>query len=563
MSTLLLLCGDTDLDLSAYQDIAVVDLFRWRRLSSASIRCRRFFDFSMDESASDHLCAELDRSLQSEHLHNPNLRWAPLALMNIHYRLVRYLQFRRRIEFWLDTSKADHMLVSSDKDPDLVLAAKAACIPRGIRLTVHSGRFDELSYSLSANLHVPFYLPEPGTVDPPGVSQMVGRLVRARRFHTLAEPYSNLKIKGRGIGKLSSSRSVSSRHGLMSFAKEKLHLSVRLDHPPITTWPDPTHIRRINDRHWEGLDEYDRLLINSVLHHFYIRYPVHHLDRLAKATKKFLNASGVRRIVVAAAGVPMNRLFCWAARQEDIQVDYLPHGVIWETAEALNPSSPFAPDRVLSWNKASKRSLIRSGAHASVIGHPRNRKPYRATRPLKKKRQSLRVIVLLTSRILSSMEQRLDCYETDLLDILDGLGRCGITRVDVKYHHTDPGMLARMAVTIRNARAWMGWQLQVIDSSTDTQDLMETYDLVIIGGPTTGILEAMRSSTPFIVFRGFLSHIGTLAPFDWPAADSAQTLAELIDDYDEEYFDKKFRQCDASLKAGPNPLEFLTISGGV
>ena len=83
MPSLLLLCGEPQIDLLKFQEVAVLSPFRKDELAKKGLPCSSLFDFPIDNRFNRRLCVTIDRALHQEHEQNPKLKWAPLAFLHV------------------------------------------------------------------------------------------------------------------------------------------------------------------------------------------------------------------------------------------------------------------------------------------------------------------------------------------------------------------------------------------------------------------------------------------------------------------------------------------------
>jgi len=553
MASLLVLCGETNIKISEFKEIAVLNIFRLNALTSQGISCFNLFDIPLDNRFNRKLCSSIDHSLHLEHEYNADLKWAPLAFLNVHYRFVRYFQFKKKLEIWAKKNHASKLVLSSCEDKDLLLAAEAVCNINIIKLEKHDGAIDEYSYSGVANFLNANDFPDQRRTDPMWMIYCNAFLQRLFNKKILVQPYWNFEIK-KQTGIFSWGRSISLTGSIASRIRNKWFKKDTDSLINLLEYPSYDHSFLLKKEFWQEFDEYDMVIINSSLNYFYEYYPKNDIDILAKKLDCFLKYSRVKRIVAIHDCIPSVRICSCVAKRHGIQVDCLPHGIIWEDFFPAT-GTLFSPDRILAWNESSRDAFIRNGLSSAAVFHPRNNKEIVDTQPVPKNLSKCKVLILLSVRIIASMEQRIDCFENDFFEIYAALTKLKILDIAIKFHHSSPLICRIMRNTIYKFEDNCKHNFTVIESHSDTESLINKYDLLIIGACTTGIIEAIRSSTPFIVFRGYLSGAGILDGFDFPQANSSEELIEKIKCYDVKYYNKQFKCCAESLRKGRNPLD--------
>jgi hypothetical protein len=165
----------------------------------------------------------------------------------------------------------------------------------------------------------------------------------------------------------------------------------------------------------------------------------------------------------------------------------------------------------------------------------------------------MNVLVLLAS----SVPLQLDAFERNFLDIHAALEVLEIERVKWKSHNAGPMIRKIHDFTLQRLEQTLALQLEVIEEGLDAQQLMSGFDIVVMGGPTSGIFEAARFGIPFVVFGGQLERAGCLDGVVIPRADSKDELVEAIRDFDYKAHRTLCIALRDSLIAGKDPFGTL------
>jgi len=98
-NTLLILCGETELTLNEFNNIVTFCPIRHFLMQKEGINNFRFSDFKPDHKLGKDLDLKLhetlDHCLHQEAEINPTLKWAPLAIQQVKWRLSRYLWLKK------------------------------------------------------------------------------------------------------------------------------------------------------------------------------------------------------------------------------------------------------------------------------------------------------------------------------------------------------------------------------------------------------------------------------------------------------------------------------------
>ena len=545
------MCGRTESDLGRFDYVVPLGTLNRAEFGASSVESA-LLDVQMS-GLDRHILVRIDTALLAEAAANQALRWAPLALQHVQYRFVYYYQYKLRILRLLRERSVRHLVLTSALDTDLVFAAQAACAYLDIPLEVMEEAYDPPSSVLS--FLASYDLPPIGALSNDVAVTMAAWMQRRRGMRVLYQPHPNLGgPTARGAAPFTWSRSVGVAHGIRHGVNRRLTGSPAPSFVSFDTHIDRSAAMTLDPDLWQGFDEWDLTALNSALLYFRARYPVEHLDLLYEKLQRFLTRSGAGRVVLNADITASGRLLAAAARSLGLQADFLPHGVVWEH---LTPSTEgaFHPQRVLAWNPPSRERYGSHDINSITVSHPINQGPVVGTRPLPSDLSGMRVLVMPPEWVGLSFDGRPDCFESDLLEATRGLALLGVRSITVKYHHAHPTALDAKEGAIARLRPFAPLNLNTIASHHSVPQLLAdgSFDFAVIG-PTTGILEASRSGTPFIAFRAFMETAGLFDGFPLPQADSAEELENAIRTYNTDDAVGQCRLLHESLNLGPHPL---------
>jgi len=537
-------CGD---NLEQFNEIWCLGAVIQRQLASRGIKSENLFDIELPDI--DHsVSRRIEEALAAEAKEAGDNCWAELAFQRVHWRFVQYYQYRLRIERLIIRQNIGCFFLSSKDDSDLMHACVAACDSKGVNLVLNGGQVDPPS-SLLSFLSV-FDIPnEVSTLDPVFL-KILALYYRLRKVQIFFQPYNNLTPVEKGAFPFSWTRSVSFFSGALSrWVRPKEILSIGSQ----TATPQNL-LARLDPAKWSDFDPYDLKVIASALGQFKNYYTNDHLSKMYKHLCEFFVCSEAQRIMLNSDTTFSSRLIAKAAKSSGLCVDYLPHGLIFEDC-ALRTDRIGGVERILAWSEASAKAFERRGCTVKVVSHPINHGLVTPKKPLAADLSSLRVLLLPPEWVGLSFAGRPDCFERDLLDILEALGQLHIKYVHVKFHNAPKIALAnkRIMLTKLMRYAPVGFVAEVIDPSVKTRELYERFDLVIMGA-TTGLFEASRSCTPFIGFRAFIQKAGIFDGYSLPKADKSTELFNVICNYDTSLVDRQCIEFYSSLNIGPSPF---------
>lgn len=514
-------------------------------LSARSVTSRNLFDIELPD-----IDAQLLNIIETGLLMESSIRasnaWAEISIQHVHWRFVRYYQYRLRLEKLIIRDHVTHLTLSSSQDCDLVQACQAASAKHDVELSVQSGSCD--IYSSKLPFLASYDLPSGfGCLDSLA-SKILAMFYRINKTTAFYQPYNNL-----GDGYY--------RAAVLTWRRSLFLTSRNL---PNTQLGSPRCIANMdvairnnpsvnfNPQAWPGFDGFDLAVLESAFSYFQERYDVSSIDILFKRLRKFFEQSRTRRIVLNSDNTCTTRLLSKAARTNGMQIDYLPHGVIFEDL-ALNTGFGCGVDRILAWNSASAVAFESRGRRTEVISHPSNQISPANKRSLPRKLSHLRVLIMPPEWVHLSFSSRPDCFERDILDVLSALHRLGVDSAKIKLHNSIPPVLQAKIKMLDAIRPYAAIGFCLIDSNLPAQKLYDQFDLIVMG-PTTGLLEASRSTTPFIGFRALMNKAGVYSDTSFPSANNTDDLVNCIMSYDVAEVDTQCHRIGETLRTGSEPL---------
>jgi len=515
------------------------------RLRSDGVETQCLLNFELPDLDAN-MRQRIEFGLHAQASRGGRYKWVELAYQHIQWRFIRYYQYRLRLEALLQETKATSLVLSTSDDSDLLHAATSVCDKLRVQLSLLKGASDPQSSLL------PFL----ASYDlPNGISSLeslAGKMMafeyRRRGTKVFYQPYNNLLREPAHSAVLTWRRSIcfpgfrlpATELGKPTSAVD-LNTPIRIDHG-----------LDFDTDAWPGFDHCDRQALASAYSYFERRYSRQLLDRIHASSVSFLRRSGVGRLVLNSDNTGTTRLLARAAKDANVWVDYLPHGLIWEDL-SLATGTAFGADRVLAWNDSAVATYASSGRRAAAISHPANGGKVQKKRPLTANRADLRVLIMPPEWVGPSFAGRPDCFERDIIDVLTALDRLSIRHASIKVHNSIAEVVGAKLALVKAIAPFAPISFDIIDSATPTRDLYDRFDLAIIG-PTTGLLEASRSTTPFVAFRAMMQKAGLFADCSFPSADTVEELVREIEGYDVADADEACLDMSASLTRGPSPF---------
>lgn len=555
-SSLLILCGEVDYPLENFTFIVTWCPVRHHALRQDGIENFLFGDFSPGE---DHgrvldiqLQENLEEALYQESLKNPSLKWAPLAIQQIKWRISRYLWIKECFRKMIEHFHCRTIVLSSGKDSDIRKAAEIIAREYNVLLEIQQGSQD---YSAATvYFSAPYGLPR--HLDPVWFHKFRWYLVKffKKKVNVYLEFYPNLKsvLLPRGIRFFNIHRSMNFLRSIIRKVCKILHFPCRetlvdleldLDHnPPMI----------LTEALWGSFSIDEKDMINILVNRFFIQYTNHFLDEVSYRLNIFFSIMRPLRIILMVDQLDADRLITYVAKQHNILVDYLPHGIMYEDYSGYNKNLPFQPTRILSWNNGSKYFLEQLRWQAVSVRHPAHQQSPVPIKPLPSDPKLWKVLVLLPDWESMSLENREDAPVVASIEIYRALVSFGVPgkQISMKFHFSPvKKMLNRQRDVIDKLKIKLEMQFRILEESLKTSQLFLDYDLVILG-PTTGIFEAALRGIPLILFGSGLKYIGALKDLKLPHANSQIELEALLEEYNISTVEKEYQKLVHSIQSG-------------
>lgn len=527
------------------------------RLTELELSARGISSSNLCEVALPDLDAgvrqRIEDGLAAEAARGGDFAWAEIAFQHVHWRFVRYYQYRLRLEALIEREAVDRLTINSADDGDLIEAGRAACDRLGVAFEVRAGPCDPPSSKLS--YLAAYDLPSGVSLIEALVARVLAFDYRRKRIGTFYQPYNNLGGAYPCAAVLTWRRSIC----FPGLALPEMELGRPRSFVALDTPIRRDHGISCDPRCWPGFDHFDRDVLASAFSYFRARYATAAIDRVYHQARSFFRRSRAGRLVLNSDNTCATRLLSKAARAADMHVDYLPHGLIMEDL-SLATGTDCGVDRILAWNDASAAAYARRGIDARVIVHPTNVARPAHKRPLPADLSRLRVLIMPPDWVGLSFAGRPDCFERDLLDALAVLHRLGVTSAEIKLHNSIPEVLQAKLIMLEAIRPHAAVGFTIIDSHIPARQLYDRFDLAIIG-PTTGLLEASQSATLFVGFRALMRRFGLFDRYELPHAETVDELELRIRNYDVAAAEAQCERLGASLRTGCHPFSEALESG--
>jgi hypothetical protein len=538
----LILCGPSNLDLDKFDSVATFSIFIKLQYKNTNVDIVDLYAFNHLINPLD-VQLEISKALESESIFNQNLKWAPLALIRISRRLLHYRQLKNRVTQWIKKNNIESIVVSSNKDSDLLTVLRFICNEEKLELSVEEGPclFPsglEPYMSAEALSGREFLLPD-------FLIKLIGYFYKLVGAKILYEPYHNFMPENQSAKIFTFGRTVLP----LTQIKNYLFKKTTDPTPDFSIAKNSISKFSINTKCWSSFSFDEIVVINTALIFFFDKYSHAYLDALHIKLVKFFRSAKADRLILLDDRIVHCRLLAYSARVAGIHVDFLPHGVIYEASSAVG-NSRFSPNRVLAWNRSSQAGFNRMGINATVISHPRNSIKYMPSRRLKSEIKLNRLLIFAPTT--SSLQP--DALERGLTEIFTATVKLNILEVDVRLHPSNKFVENAQKVAIKRIEDSLGISIRLTSTVIDAEILMLDYDLLIIGGITTAILEASRSNIPYVVFDAAIDDTSAFDEVKIPHAIDADTLIYAIRSFDDDRHAQTCKELTKSHLVGPHPF---------
>ncbi len=539
MKKAILICDNDINSVKNYEIVFSLGELIKLELESINIDSINIYDIKIPVQNSN-IQSNIEKFLELESKMSGKTKWINLTIQHVLWRYIYYYQFKQRFNHLIKTYNIGDFVLSSSSNSYLLQGLEAACFKNQINFKVMEGNsvFTSSILPLTATFDIPFNQ----NYFEAFISKIFSLLYRLKNTKIFYENNNYINLDG---SKFSWRRSVSFLGiYLPKFIENHKKSIIDLDHNQ-----KEKAIFQLEKNLWEGYDNFDLKIISSTLDDFFEKYDPKYLDNLFKSLFSFFKISNAKKIILNSDNTCSSRFLSYAAKKAGLETWFLPHGVM-QNYQYLETTSEFGVDKILTWNQPEADYLLNKGKNAInfqcpiQLTLPKVKKNYD-----KKNLSKLNILVLMPEWVGLNLKCRPDCFENDFFTIHNSLINLGVNHVYLKYHNaTIDIMLKKKVEAIKRLSLLSKINLKVIDPEKKTIDLISDFDLVIVGA-TTGIIELALSSTPFIIFRGFLEDFTLLNNYNLPSAESDKGLVELIRNYDFINLDKECLKLYASLES--------------
>lgn len=463
---------------------------------------------------------KLEDLIYNESKNKPQF-WINLAYQHILYRYINYYQYKLRFGIAIEENEINHFYLSSNSDDILKHAFISACNEKSINYDIFDGSIEKQS-SLTP-LSATFDLPNKNIFLEKLISYFLAFYYRISSNSTFYESYNYSSIPG--AFKFSFNRSITP---LGLYTAKFNSYNIRNSFININQKIKESSNVELNKNLWKEFNETDIKVIKSSIKDFFERYEPSYLKNLSKTMILFFKISKVKRIILSSDNTSSSRFLFYSAKKAGLKVDFSPHGLMYDF-QYLNTGREFNPDRILVWDKETQEKLATLKIKSEIFSK------FKSLDFDKSKKKKELPIVLDNTKVLIlanewnglSSKIRPDCFENDLMETLKGLKKLGISSISIKFHNSTSFGVKIKRKSLEKLINLTKLKIDIIDPIINPKSIFKKFDLVVLGS-TTGILDLLDSTTPFVIFRGFIEDISIFKGINLPQANNHLELINAI-----------------------------------
>ena len=255
----------------------------------------------------------------------------------------------------------------------------------------------------------------------------------------------------------------------------------------------PTSKYTLNKDIWKNYRNDQIDLIEYIINVFFDNFTIKYLDTIKIKFKNLLKWSNTKCVILDETIDAYRRLVSSSCFESNIEVEYIPHGIISEDLQFSYTSDKQYTDKyipkTLAWNSNSASYLNNMSLNAEAINFPVN-----IDKPLNANKKDILVLLSYGDRV------NLNQFEEDILSLLALLNKKKY-HIDWKIHHNffNESNKARR-IQKESIEELLNTKLNFISHDTRVSSIMKNYDLIIFTTYTTGIYEAALLNVPFLIY---------------------------------------------------------------
>tara|TARA_Y100000741_G_scaffold364475_1_gene355609 strand:- start:610 stop:2226 length:1617 start_codon:yes stop_codon:yes gene_type:complete len=267
----------------------------------------------------------------------------------------------------------------------------------------------------------------------------------------------------------------------------------------------------IDNKIWVKFRDDQKIYIEKIINIILNKYSNNYIDLIESKIRLLFIVSGTKKIIVDDTFEILKRIMIIVANDLSIDIEFLPHGIVYED-EHLNVLKDWsAKTKVLAWTDDSKDCFMSNDIIAQSIKYPIN-----TSNNKKKPKKDILILFSGGKYTVNNFEKILTAFlENKSMDNL---------QIDWKYHQSlDLSQQKVMNEQLVMIKEFYNKDISLINNKIKLVDIMADYRILGFTTWTTGIFEAALSNMPFFIY--------TKEPYNIHAFDSIDMpIARCIDD---------------------------------
>ena len=251
---------------------------------------------------------------------------------------------------------------------------------------------------------------------------------------------------------------------------------------------------QLDKKNWNFFRDDQIQIIQLIVDNFLNYYSYDYLENLSSKIETLLISSCTKKIITDDINTPLRRLVTHIARNNNILVEHLPHGLYSESDYPYIQDANYLPTKLLAWNQESSTELRSKGWNTEII-----RFPLGIIKNNKEKRKNLLIMLGHGDRI------DLNSFEEHILDLATLMKKYNL-HATWKYHElknqtTRIDSSSTMLLQRNRVEELIKYKIDISNPFLNSQSLMVEHKKIIFMTWTTGILYAAIHGIPFIVYK--------------------------------------------------------------
>ena len=251
---------------------------------------------------------------------------------------------------------------------------------------------------------------------------------------------------------------------------------------------------QLDKKNWNFFRDDQIQIIQLIVDNFLNYYSYDYLENLSSKIETLLISSCTKKIITDDTNTPLRRLVTHIARNNNILVEHLPHGLYSESDYPYIQDANYLPTKLLAWNQESSTELRSKGWNTEII-----RFPLGIIKNNKEKRKNLLIMLGHGDRI------DLNSFEEHILDLATLMKKYNL-HATWKYHElknqtTRIDSSSTMLLQRNRVEELIKYKIDISNPFLNSQSLMVEHKKIIFMTWTTGILYAAIHGIPFIVYK--------------------------------------------------------------